>query len=189
MQIVVFMAFCIQTQTLKVSLTAIYPTLPGEVLPPCAGQGKRDFSAEKSLMSRFGVLRWSHSCLESLIWLLGTRVTWDFCSEDVLSHDMWLLPWVRPMSTENERVVLASTMPVSSFLQDCTGCRGIALNAIPQEDWACMTIRMSHGISRILPVYSGDAMYACNPPTHTHLRLWRSGFVFARYHPRTWFTL
>ena len=38
-----FMAFCIETQTLKAILTAIYLALTGEILPDGAGQGEEAF--------------------------------------------------------------------------------------------------------------------------------------------------
>ena len=47
MQTVAFMAFCIETQTLKGILTAIYFVLTCEILPPGAGQGEEEFSVEK----------------------------------------------------------------------------------------------------------------------------------------------
>ena len=47
MQTVVFMAFCIETQTLKGILTAIYLVLAGDILPAGVGQGEEDFAAEK----------------------------------------------------------------------------------------------------------------------------------------------
>ena len=47
MQTVAFMEFCIETQTLKRILTAIYLVLTCEILPAGAGQGEEEFSAEK----------------------------------------------------------------------------------------------------------------------------------------------
>ena len=41
------MEFCIETQTLKGILTAMYFVLTCEILPAGAGQGEEDFSAEK----------------------------------------------------------------------------------------------------------------------------------------------
>ena len=47
-QTVVFMAFCIETQTLKGILTAIYFVFTSEILPAGAGQGEEEFSAENA---------------------------------------------------------------------------------------------------------------------------------------------
>ena len=47
MQTVTLMAFCIETQTLKVILAVFYLVLTSEILPAGAGQGEEDFSAEK----------------------------------------------------------------------------------------------------------------------------------------------
>ena len=41
------MEFCIETQTLKGILTAIYLVLTCEILPAGAGQGEEDLSSEK----------------------------------------------------------------------------------------------------------------------------------------------
>ena len=47
-QTVTLMEFCIETQTLKGILTAMYFVLTCEILPAGAGQGEEDFSAEKN---------------------------------------------------------------------------------------------------------------------------------------------
>ena len=47
MQTVAFMAFCIETQTLKGILTAIYFILTCEILTAGGCQGEEEFSAEK----------------------------------------------------------------------------------------------------------------------------------------------
>ena len=39
---------CIETQTLKGTLTAMYFVLTGEILPTGAGQGEEDFSTENA---------------------------------------------------------------------------------------------------------------------------------------------
>ena len=47
-QTAAFMAFCIETQTLRVILTAIYLVLTCEkILPAGAGQGEQGFSTEE----------------------------------------------------------------------------------------------------------------------------------------------
>ena len=48
-QTVAFMEFCIEAQTLKGILTAMYFILTCEILPAGAGQGEEDFSAEKCI--------------------------------------------------------------------------------------------------------------------------------------------
>ena len=65
-QTVAFMAFCIETQTLKVILAVFYPILTSEILPAGAGQGEEDF-LQKTRMCKFGVIAF---CIGALHFLL-----------------------------------------------------------------------------------------------------------------------
>ena len=65
------MEFCIETQTLKGILTAIYFVLTCEIFPAGAGQGEEDFP-QKTQMCKFGVYRvlhWSPSIVHLIILL------------------------------------------------------------------------------------------------------------------------
>ena len=59
-QTVTLMAFCIETQTLKVILTVFYLVLTSEILQTGAGKGKEDFFCRKTHMCKLGVYRVLH---------------------------------------------------------------------------------------------------------------------------------
>ena len=79
------MEFCIETQTLKGILPAIYFVLTCEISPAGAGQGEENFSAEKRTCVNLGLSRFA---LEPFI-LLGYVHNDEMCAES--THSGYLL--------------------------------------------------------------------------------------------------